>query len=100
RRSRRTRRSAGRRSSGGGRGGPGRAVAEPGVRLMAVKAYVALGSDLSDRQDYAGRALDALRDHPAVKVLQTSSVVETAPVGGPPGQGPYLNAAAEVEPTL
>jgi len=31
-----------------------------------------------------------------VRVVRVSSAIETAPVGGPPGQGPYLNAAAEV----
>src|SRR5437016_12532296 len=65
-----------------------------------VKAYVALGSNLGDRQGYLERAVQALRDHPAVTVHRVSSFIETAPVGGPPGQGPYLNAAAELETTL
>jgi 2-amino-4-hydroxy-6-hydroxymethyldihydropteridine diphosphokinase len=65
-----------------------------------VNAYVALGSNLGDRQGYLERAVQALRDHPALTVHRVSSFVETAPVGGPPGQGPYLNAAAEIETTL
>src|SRR5436305_1502720 len=68
--------------------------------LLMVKAYVALGSNLGDRQESLERAVQALRDHSAVIVHRVSSFVETAPVGGPPGQGPYLNAAAEIETTL
>ena len=32
--------------------------------------------------------------------MRASSFIETAPVGGPPGQPPYLNAAAELSTTL
>ncbi len=67
---------------------------------MGVTAYVALGGNLGDRQAYLNRALQALREHPAVTLHRVSSFLETAPVGGPPGQGPYLNAAAEIETTL
>src|SRR5262249_45353988 len=65
-----------------------------------VKAYVALGSNLGDRQGHLERALKALRENPSVTVHRVSSFLETAPVGGPPGQGPYLNAVAEIETTL
>jgi 2-amino-4-hydroxy-6-hydroxymethyldihydropteridine diphosphokinase len=67
---------------------------------MSVTAYVALGSNLGDRRAHLERALDALRRAPGVEVTRTSSVYETAPVGGPPGQGPYLNAVAEVRTDL
>jgi 2-amino-4-hydroxy-6-hydroxymethyldihydropteridine diphosphokinase len=67
---------------------------------MGVKAYVALGSNLGDRQDYLNRALQSLREHSAIALGRVSSFLETAPVGGPPGQGPYLNAAAELETSL
>jgi 2-amino-4-hydroxy-6-hydroxymethyldihydropteridine diphosphokinase len=67
---------------------------------MTVKAYVALGSNLGDRQDYLDRALQALQEQDGIIVTRVSSVYETAPVGGPPGQGAYLNAAAELETEL
>jgi 2-amino-4-hydroxy-6-hydroxymethyldihydropteridine diphosphokinase len=66
---------------------------------MAV-AYIALGSNLGDRQDYLDRALEALQERPDITVNQVSSYRETAPVGGPPGQGPYLNATAELQTEL
>jgi 2-amino-4-hydroxy-6-hydroxymethyldihydropteridine diphosphokinase len=65
-----------------------------------MKAYIALGSNLGNRQAYLEQALKALRDHPAIAVLRVSTFLETEPVGGPPGQGPYLNAAAELETSL
>src|SRR4051812_31869671 len=65
-----------------------------------TKTYIALGSNLGERQTYLEKALQALRDHPAIAVLHVSSFHETAPVGGPPGQGAYLNAAAELETSL
>ena len=42
----------------------------------------------------------ALERTPGVVVLRRSHLVETAPVGGPPGQGPFLNGAALIETTL
>lgn len=60
-------------------------------------ALIALGSNLGDRRDYLWRALEVLHALPGVHVEQVSSLYETAPVGGPPGQGPYLNAAAALQ---
>lgn len=65
-----------------------------------TRAYIALGSNLGDRQGHLSAALSALRQHPGVTVTQVSSFLETEPVGGPPGQGDYLNGAAELETSL
>ncbi|HZV07814.1 MAG TPA: 2-amino-4-hydroxy-6-hydroxymethyldihydropteridine diphosphokinase [Gemmataceae bacterium] len=59
-------------------------------------AYIALGSNLGDRDDYLQRALAALRQTEGIDVTRVSPVYETRPVGGPAGQGAYLNAVAEV----
>jgi 3-oxoacyl-[acyl-carrier protein] reductase len=59
-------------------------------------AYIALGSNLGDRSDFVERALTALRQSEGVQVTRVSPVYETRPVGGPPGQGAYLNAVAEL----
>ncbi len=63
---------------------------------MPATAYIALGSNLGDRGQFLDQALHLLREHPRVQVGQVSSYHETEPVGGPPGQGAYLNAAAEI----
>ncbi len=59
-------------------------------------AYIALGSNLGDRADYLRRALTTLSKKEGVEVTRVSPWYETRPVGGPAGQGPYLNAVAEV----
>jgi 2-amino-4-hydroxy-6-hydroxymethyldihydropteridine diphosphokinase len=67
---------------------------------MASLAYIALGSNLGDRHGTLEGAIAALAGTPGVVVLAVSSFYETAPVGGPPGQGMFLNAAAALETTL
>jgi 2-amino-4-hydroxy-6-hydroxymethyldihydropteridine diphosphokinase len=52
---------------------------------------VALGSNLGDRWALLRGGLALLPD-----VMAVSPVYETAPVGGPAGQGPYLNLVAEL----
>lgn len=64
-----------------------------------VSAYVALGSNLGDRDAHLAAALAALRATPGVQVVAVSAIYETDPVGPPP-QGAYLNAAAELRTTL
>src|SRR5262245_57414665 len=63
-------------------------------------AYIALGSNLGDRRALLDQALDLLRQVPGVTVGAVSSYHETTPVGGPPGQGNYLNAAATLHTDL
>jgi 2-amino-4-hydroxy-6-hydroxymethyldihydropteridine diphosphokinase len=67
---------------------------------MNVTAYVGLGSNLGDRQAYLDKAIQAVQDRSDVEVTQVSSYYETEPVGGPPGQGDYLNAVIEVRTEL
>lgn len=67
---------------------------------MTVTAYIGLGSNLGDRRDYLDRALRALDEHGGIEVEKVSSYRETEPVGGPPGQGGYLNAAAALRTDL
>jgi pantoate--beta-alanine ligase len=64
------------------------------------KALVALGSNLGDRQANLDAALAALRREPGLRVIASSTWIETDPVGGPPGQGRYLNGAIAIETAL
>jgi 2-amino-4-hydroxy-6-hydroxymethyldihydropteridine diphosphokinase len=59
------------------------------------RAFVALGSNLGDRWAHLRTGLALLPGTVAV-----SPVYETEPVGGPPGQGPYLNLVAELSTSL
>jgi 2-amino-4-hydroxy-6-hydroxymethyldihydropteridine diphosphokinase len=67
---------------------------------VTITAYVALGSNLGDRRATLDVALRSLETTPGVSVIRASSYHETAAVGGPPGQGPYLNGIAELATDL
>jgi 2-amino-4-hydroxy-6-hydroxymethyldihydropteridine diphosphokinase len=67
---------------------------------MIHTAYIGIGSNLGDRRTTIRSAVDALRAHDAVDEVELSSLLETDPVGGPPGQERFLNAAARVRTTL
>ena len=62
-------------------------------------AYVALGSNLGDRDEHLGRARLALAAIPRTRVLAESTVEETAPIG-PAGQSSYLNQMVALETEL
>jgi len=61
---------------------------------------ISLGSNLGDRQAILEAAIARLRAHPAIGKLRCSRWHETAPVGGPAGQPPYLNGAVRLETSL
>lgn len=61
--------------------------------------YVALGSNLGERERTLRVALDALRADAGVGELVVSAFYETAPIG-PGEQGPYLNAVARLTTSL
>jgi 2-amino-4-hydroxy-6-hydroxymethyldihydropteridine diphosphokinase len=61
--------------------------------------YVALGSNLGDREQHLRAAREALAELPGTSLLAVSSIEETEPLGGLP-QPPYLNQMALVETTL
>ena len=61
---------------------------------MAV-VFIALGSNLGDRQENIQSAIACLQEN-GVAVRKISTIIETDPVGGPP-QGKYLNAVIECQ---
>jgi 2-amino-4-hydroxy-6-hydroxymethyldihydropteridine diphosphokinase len=63
------------------------------------RAYLGLGANQGDRLANLQRAVDVLASTPVIRVLRSSRVYETEPVGGPP-QPYYLNAVIEVETEL
>jgi 2-amino-4-hydroxy-6-hydroxymethyldihydropteridine diphosphokinase len=52
---------------------------------------IGVGSNLGDRQATIARAAALLNDGGVGRVMAHSMLIETAPVGGPGGQGAYLN---------
>jgi 2-amino-4-hydroxy-6-hydroxymethyldihydropteridine diphosphokinase len=67
---------------------------------MTTPALIGLGSNLGDRNAHLHRAVAALSATPGVIVHKVSSYHETAPMGGPGGQGSFLNATAAIGTTL
>jgi 2-amino-4-hydroxy-6-hydroxymethyldihydropteridine diphosphokinase len=67
---------------------------------MPSRALIGLGSNLGDRRAALQSALAQLSATTGVVVVKVSSFHETAPVGGPEGQGLFLNAAAALHTTL
>lgn len=61
-----------------------------------VTAYLGLGANLGDRLAALCGARQALNDLPGLTVVASSALYETVPVGGPQGQGSYLNAVLKV----
>ena len=58
-------------------------------------AYIGLGGNVGQRGQTLLAAISAVDDIEGVRVRRVSQMIETEPVG-PPDQGPYLNAAAEL----
>ncbi len=67
---------------------------------MNPRALIGLGSNLGDRRTILDAAVEALGRVHGVNLVAVSPYHETLPVGGPPGQGPFLNGAAVLEPSL
>ena len=66
---------------------------------MGEVVYLALGSNLGDRDGALAGARAALRGLPGTRVIAETAVEETAPFG-PPGQPPYLNQMLALDTTL
>ena len=65
-----------------------------------TQCLIAIGSNLGDRLENLRAGVAELSATPGVTVGDVSRLYETAPVGGPDDQGPYLNAALTIATTL
>jgi dihydroneopterin aldolase / 2-amino-4-hydroxy-6-hydroxymethyldihydropteridine diphosphokinase len=65
-----------------------------------VAAVLALGTNLGDRAQHLREALALLASTDGIEVEWTGPVLETAPVGGPAGQGAFLNSVIGVRTVL
>lgn len=70
-----------------------------GVSTQGVTAYIALGSNLGNREAALRSAIAELNGVAGCRVERVSRFIETEPVG-PPAQQMYLNGAAELATTL
>jgi 2-amino-4-hydroxy-6-hydroxymethyldihydropteridine diphosphokinase len=63
------------------------------------RVYVALGSNVGEREAHLAHARRRLEGLPGTRVVAASRIEETAPVG-PVKQGPFLNQMMLIETTL
>jgi 2-amino-4-hydroxy-6-hydroxymethyldihydropteridine diphosphokinase len=72
-------------------------------KLFSTKVatcLVAVGSNLGNREQTLDRAVEVLTRQEQLRLLRRSRWRETSPVGGPPGQGKFLNGALLLETSL
>jgi 2-amino-4-hydroxy-6-hydroxymethyldihydropteridine diphosphokinase len=67
---------------------------------MSTLALIGLGSNVGDRKATLDRAVAALGGLPGSRLHSVSGYHATEPVGGPGGQGPFMNAAALLRTSL
>jgi len=70
------------------------------MRNNSHAIYIALGSNVGDREANLKKALALLIETPHVNIRRISSFIENPAVGGPEDSPDFLNAAIEVTTTL
>ena len=68
--------------------------------MSQTLAYIALGGNVGDVESTLRRALERMGTERGIRLLRVSRLYWTDAVGGPAGQGPYLNGVAEIATTL
>jgi 2-amino-4-hydroxy-6-hydroxymethyldihydropteridine diphosphokinase len=63
------------------------------------RAFIALGTNIEPRYEYLQKAIQLLREHDNINVLNLSSIYETKPVGYT-DQDSFLNMVIEIETDL
>lgn len=63
------------------------------------RAYIALGSNMGDRENFLSGAIEAMRNHPLIELRKMSKWLVTKPYGGVE-QEDFLNGAVEIETLL
>jgi len=65
-----------------------------------VTCYLGIGSNLGNRKKNITLALGKIKRLKDTKLIRASKFIQTDPVGGPAGQGKFLNAAAKISTVL
>ena len=62
--------------------------------------FLGIGSNLGDRRKNIRLALEKISSLKNIKIIKLSKIIETDPVGGPFGQGKFLNAVLKIKTNL
>ncbi len=66
---------------------------------MAI-CYLGVGSNLGERRKNIKLALQKINRLKEIKIIKVSKIIESEPVGGPTGQGKFLNAVLKIKTNL
>ena len=69
------------------------------IRRGWHKVYLAVGSNMGDKEAYIRQGIQSLREHPLIQRVKESSLIQTKPYGGVE-QDDFLNGALELETLL
>jgi len=62
-----------------------------------VICYLGIGSNLDNRRKNIAQALEKIKTLKDTEIIKVSKIIETEPVGAPPNQGKFLNAALKIQ---
>ena len=62
--------------------------------------FLGIGSNLGNRRKHIRLALEKISSLKNTKIVKLSKIIETDPVGGPSGQGKFLNAVVKIKTDL
>ena len=62
--------------------------------------FLGIGSNLGDRRKNIRLALEKISRLKDTKIIRVSKIAETVPLGGPSGQGKFLNAVLKINTNL
>ncbi len=65
-----------------------------------VICYLGIGSNLGERRKNIRRAIAKIRQLKGIRIIRLSKIIETQPLGGPPGQPRFLNAVLKIQTDL
>ena len=79
----------------------GKSLAYAGVEIERFwhKAYIAIGSNLGDKEENLKSSIEKIQEHTYIKVTKISTFIETEPVGYL-DQDKFLNGAIEIKTLL
>ena len=65
-----------------------------------VICYLGIGSNLGERRINIKSAVKKVSELRDTQIIKLSKIIETEPVGGPPGQPKFLNAVLKIRTSL
>ncbi|MDQ0228494.1 2-amino-4-hydroxy-6-hydroxymethyldihydropteridine diphosphokinase [Metabacillus niabensis] len=66
---------------------------------MKVESYIAIGSNIGDREEYLLQSVKKIHKHPKIEVVDISSIYETEPIGYT-DQDKFLNMVIRIKTDL